>query len=1004
LIRYLDFSSQYVGTVKTVGGSAISVIGSGVADNNPEIDIKQSGNYFYISDSKYVYNMTGSDGTLSSVKSQAVLSHYSALKSWQSLNGYDSTSSYKIYISSIAVDDSKGLLYVSYTFSRSAIVVVPIHASSSAEISVLVSDGVLYSIPTSYPIPRNGLLSSSQVRGYSLVTFPMNLYFDSNDNVLYWVEVYSHLAAGTAAGALGGVALRRLQFDVNGGTVDYYAGNVGTFKQIIGRSTGYADGLDANAIFSYPVSIAFKGRNDLGPVIYVADYTNAAVRRVYTNFNSPTPTVMPTVSRVPTIRPTVSRIPTSTPTAAPSPVPSPGPSPIPSLQPTSSPTEIPSAYPSGEPTFRPTASFPPTNNHYPTSVPTALNGDCLELMLLDKFGDGWSGASVVLNHSGYVDDSYLTHPGPPPPYNYFSSRVFSPSYMSNPFRTDVCASVDDNRYRLRGIYHFSVHNPYDDDLENEWEIFWQITVRSSGEVFTGSAKTILEFEFKDSSEFKLRPIQTKLLAPASQTCARCKHPAPKRQPGKPVRELFDETQPRPPVLTKVPMTLNDKDGGGWFLTSGTGISFTVSDSSKTKLLSAGTICGDMLKEDCEIELSDGDYFFRVQGGDDYADRDGVSWNFCGVHSSAQHELSFAILDGHCIAGSLRDAVTIATLQERTNVVVQGEFLLENIFSETLSIQDVKAVESGIADVIGVSSERVSIIYYCPTESGVYCSGFSESNDRRLSQQPNNFDIGTFGRSLGATHVLDIVFTVTVVAEEYGVSGSRYHDVMELVSSQSNLLVDALTTGQLQQTIRSECRTMLSSLKYARVNEIIPMHEISLKYTYVSPEVQVQNEDISLHKSHLVVELDESAAQETVVLLPVVLVVLAVIAIYVHRQRKVINEDSSRVWRESVFQKSGETGPKEAAPSSSKSVECSGNNENSTTTHPDDVCSDIRAVNPLEKKSIAPRERFRARENHSENDPRIQSYGSGSMVSVNSRVDESISRNDLRHDDYESNSA
>jgi len=382
-IRYIDFVSSTVGTMKTSTGSKLTLLGSAVSDNNPELDIKQYGEYFYVSDSQSVYNITGSDGTLSGSFSAAVMTRYRALKTWQQANDYD-ISTAKIFISSIAVNTRTEELYVAYTFSRSAIVRMPLRCQSSSEVSVYVSDGVKYNIPQTYPRPRNGNLNSAKVMGFSLVTFPMHMEYDGDDNVLYWVEVYSHLSSGTSVGALGAVAVRRLQLDTL--EVDYYAGNEGSFRSIIGRSTGYKDGFSNKAQFSYPVTLSFyssTGKLGTGPQLYVADYGNSAIRRVSTWVDTPSPTLAPTISQRPTVAPTVSHRPTSSPTVAPTIRPTSPPSLFPTVAPSSSsptssaPTSSPTPLPSAEPTLAPTVSHAPTLQMAPTSIPTALNGDCL---------------------------------------------------------------------------------------------------------------------------------------------------------------------------------------------------------------------------------------------------------------------------------------------------------------------------------------------------------------------------------------------------------------------------------------------------------------------------------------------------------------------------------------------------------------------------------------------------------------------------------------------------
>lgn len=900
LIRFLNLATKVVGTVKYASGAKVYVVGGSIANNNPEIDIKRSGDYLYISDSRYVYNMTGVDGSLSSVNNNAKLSRYDLLTTWQKANSYD-ISTVKVFISSIAINEVEGCMYVAYTFSRSAIIKMPIQLSSSSDIVKMITDDVVYSIPQSYPIPRNGLLSSATVSGFSLVTFPMNMYYDSNDNVLYWVESYAHLAAGTVSGALGAIAVRRLRFGVSDGTVDYLAGNVGSFQRILGRSTGYVDGKDNVAVFSYPVSIAFKGStasSGMGPLMYIADYTNSAIRKVHSYINTPTPSLQPTISKTPTVKPSVSRPPSCTPSVVPSSWPSPGPSDPPTLDPSSFPTPAPVPVPSSEPTLQPSISFSPTDNMSPTVSPTMLNGDCLEIYLVDKFGDGWSGAQLSVNHSGYSSlppkpkskpkDKPKSKDKPKPiSYDLFSSNVFSPSYDSNPMTFDICASVDEDKVWQRGLYHFGIVAASAGDIENSWEIYWRVTIRSSGASFVGNVNTEMEFKFGPSGVFDPVPSKIEKLAPPEK-CRQCRRPPPKSKP-----------KPGP----KVPFVLFDSTGSGWWSSSGTGVTYSISDNSKTVLLRSGSMCGGALRDNCEEELADGDYYFRVGGGDGSVDIDSVSWSFCGVKSVAMNELSFAVVGGECVPGALRTSKMISTLDEKSSVSIQGELLIENLFSDSLSVQDVRVLESGIAEAAGVDSDHVSVLSYCFTQSGVFCSGFT----RKLKE--GNLvagDIATVSsdsdkRHLGTTFVVDVVFEITVVAEEYGVRGANYHEALDLITGHSTSMLASLTASSIQGSVRSESVAWSqgqsgrsSPLAYARVAQYLSEEEFSIKYSYV-PHQQDADEPLAEEGSlapAVIVIVDESLAQEALVLIPLMVVLGVLVSLFMYSRRKRGEEDSS----------------------------------------------------------------------------------------------------------------
>jgi hypothetical protein len=391
LIRYIKLDSNLVGTISQSNGLPITLLANARPDNQPGTDIKYSNNYLYLTDGINVYNLTGTDGTLLNSLSSGILSTYTALRQWQVSNDYDS-SNHKIYITSLTIDSKRQVMYLSYTQSRSALVTLPLQCHDVSQITILYSDGILWDsdklFTIGYPKPRNGNLFSIPVTGYALVTYPMHLHYDEDQEILYWTEVYSHLSGGTSVGSLGAVALRRLNFLTN--EVDYYAGDVGTFRPIVGRTTGSKDGICNVAQFSYPMTIAYDttapvtSRTSLGPTIYISDYGNNAIRKVSTLVNTPSPTLSPSISIKPTLRPTFSLRPTLTPSHSPTLSPSCIPTVVPSSQPSTSepstapPSSEPSSTPTGVPSSLPTITASPTRSMPPSSAPTELNGDCFE--------------------------------------------------------------------------------------------------------------------------------------------------------------------------------------------------------------------------------------------------------------------------------------------------------------------------------------------------------------------------------------------------------------------------------------------------------------------------------------------------------------------------------------------------------------------------------------------------------------------------------------------------
>lgn len=891
IIRFINFNSDEVGTLKTATGTRLAVVGSAIADNNPEIDIKYSGEYLYISDSQNVYNVTGADGTLATALTAAVMRRYTALKAWQLANDYDITTR-KVYLTSIAINAEAGVMYVSYSYQRNAIVVCPLAAKSMNEISVLTSDGKVYNIPASYPRPRNGVIGSAAVNGFDLVTFPMHMQYDATDQTLYWIEAFAHLSSGTAAGALGAIAVRRLRFSTM--EVDYYAGNTGTFRNILGKVTGYKDGGATYSEFSYPVSLSFAGSTASiggGPLLYIIDYTNTAVRRVHTTINTPSPTLQPTISHRPTHAPTYSHAPTPAPSRSPTLAPSPYPTMYPTLKPTtaapssSAPSYTPTPQPTASPTLAPTISHAPTINHAPTSMPTALNGSCLSVYLLDHFGDGW-GDTVM----------YLSHPDPSSNGTLFYE--LAPSFQENPLVRQICASMDIDRIHMRGEYIFYVQSPTK-DVRNNWEIFVRITEEVTGEFYTGSLNTIMAFNFADGV-FTLEMSDN--LIDNTFSCNRCTHPPPKPKPISPPppkaggsqefsslepvlleRNLLLKAPPPPPKKYPIPFVLHDDGGDGWFYSSGVGTSYYITDRKKTRLVASGTLCGDYLKDDCQESLPNGDYYFRVGGAGD-ENRDQIAWTFCKRHSFAQYELSFSIVDGECIPGYLASAETLATAVETTVIHMQGHVLLANVIDTKLSLRELELIETSLAEVMHLCVSDVVVVSYCvAVDEYTYCNNDDDDDD-----SPN---ANTVARKLSTTFVLSLTVSIDIVAENYGVTGSHYSDMVLLANETSQNFTDSIHSGAFQSILRRYATDNLpnSVLHFVRTTKPSELMVTDIDYRFVatlSPDSIDHETPLSEIGGLIRVVNDESSMQVILLVVPCAFVLVAAgIVVVVHLLNK-----------------------------------------------------------------------------------------------------------------------
>ena len=110
-----------------------------------------------------------------------------------------------------------------------------------------------------------------------------------------------------------------------------------------------------------------------------------------------------------------------------------------------------------------------------------------------------------------------------------------------------------------------------------------------------------------------------------------------------------------------PIVMSSSSSNGWYDDIFAAVYYSISDSSRTTLLFAGTYCGSKSQDTCYAQLVDGSYIFRVSGNAIWRTKThSATWRFCGVTGRRQQEIAFTVSSGRCTAG----AVISAHISER----------------------------------------------------------------------------------------------------------------------------------------------------------------------------------------------------------------------------------------------------------------------------------------------------------------------------------------------------
>jgi len=602
------------------------------------------------------------------------------------------------------------------------------------------------------------------------------------------------------------------------------------------------------------------------------------------------PTAQPTAE--PTSEPTVepsTASPTREDSDRPTPFPSVHPSSLPSPRPSYRPTPRPSAEPSYPgPTFARTAlptrpSLSPVDS--PTLEPAAmvspgptsdsgtnqggndLGLGCIQLALVDSFGDGWGNARLMVMPS--IGEPFAV----------------SPSCAGDVVLSQYCFSPDvheDGDFVVVSIVGFQP--------KNFWEIFWQVLDIGSGSVYSGSYTTSMTFVYrmKTTRFFTVGSVTMMNELPEEIECHTCEeHDVQEKDSGflsdmlysgmsmggrqrgnddmqrhprrrdeeeetmllshkRAVGSLFDRAKKDKKSVGEKPgkeVEIGKGNIGGqisftiygevnaWDYSDGYGTSFYIYDRDGLHLYYSGNLCGDeddgrgARQDSCGVALKEGDYMWRVAAGGS----EDLIWSFCGVRADSKTELEFRWGGNQC------NPIRTKTISQmcKTQQVSQSLSV-----SPTNEEQTDESAESVSAEMSSRLQTQADFTVAGSIRLGSMSTHMLTENDQAILQQaiaselsdsiplmtvwPKQVSIESI--QMSGTDLL-IIFHVSVIAEQFGVSVdlASQDSLDELALDLRSYLQRAMTSGLFLARVRGLIGTGQSDLQMTGEMEVTQLY-------------------------------------------------------------------------------------------------------------------------------------------------------------------------------------
>lgn len=418
------------------------------------------------------------------------------------------------------------------------------------------------------------------------------------------------------------------------------------------------------------------------------------------------------------------------------------------------------------------------------SANCSSNRTCLDITLVDMYGDGWDGEKFFIET----------------PWDEMFSDA--PTCGNNQVSHTFCTDATGN-YPMMLIHENESYTP-----ENYWEDLFTVSVSKCNETaatYTGGYNSTMIFHYDaDSDEWSVMYWENLWENQKNvDACGDAKACKPKQKPKKkskkpsshdtkPIDSSFTnstkktkkKTKKKPrygPPAVNVRVSMFDDDRDGWWKSNYRGASWYLADDRRTTLFHTGSLGGVAGKDKgkhakkvssgyCSLCLGDGSYSMRFSG--DPSAGASPAWDFCGVQGGHGQELTFHVKKGKCIADSLLGVEADCYGTVVSTVTVTGVVNLLGLTSEFIESSQYSILPGILADsVIGWEAKNIEV------QSTTLTSRVLSLTSRSLAE----FDV-------------DVQFTASFESEtDYGVEGRLYSKVNNLIATLKDSLASKVSS-------------------------------------------------------------------------------------------------------------------------------------------------------------------------------------------------------------------